>query len=326
MPQGADESSYPGDLYLVAIRLCEDAVLSHHTALEYHGRAYSVWQQLIHSPTRPPGRFVFRSRAFRGVNFPESLLRSGRSDFRVVRSDRTGIPIRVASLERTMVDILHRPDLARGWEEIWRSLESVEFLEIDRVAEYALLLGDATTVAKVGFFLEERHLKPVRYLCLRQPHYLDRSRRVSGHHVPRWNLVAPADVIRGGEAATAYGERLVNECRQGLSSLLPSNEAERAFLDLLVERGEIDATNLTQDPSLQERIQAQPLVERKAINVRRRMGLIRQEGRGRRRSQPSETVPDDPSERVVTDRTRGARTTCESEQAMQGRSAQPCSS
>ena len=78
--------------------------------------------------------------------------------------------IRVASLERTLVDVLDRPDLSGSWEEIWRSLESIEFFDLDKVVEYALLLGNATTVAKVGFFLEQhreslmvedRHLQPL---------------------------------------------------------------------------------------------------------------------------------------------------------------------
>lgn len=79
--------------------------------------------------------------------------------------------------------------------------------------------------------------------------------------------------IQGPEEATTYGEMLVEECRQGLSAVLPFKEAERAFLDLLLEKGEIDATILTCDKSLQERIQAQPLLEWKALNVRRYKGL-----------------------------------------------------
>jgi len=60
---------------------------------------------------------------------------------------------------------------------------------------------------------------------------------------------------------------------RGLSAVLPFNHAERAFLDLLLEKGEIDATILTSDRPLQERIRAQPLLEWKALNVRRYKGL-----------------------------------------------------
>ena len=70
-----------------------------------------------------------------------------------------------------------------------------------------------------------------------------------------------------------YGARLVKECREGLSAVLPFTDAERAFLDLLLDRGVIDPTLLTADASLQRRIQGQPLLQWKALNVRRHTGL-----------------------------------------------------
>ena len=78
--------------------------------------------------------------------------------------------------------------------------------------------------------------------------------------------------MEGLDAAT-YGENLVGECRLALSKLLPLNDAERAFLDLLLDEGKINATLLTHDERLQERIQAQPQLEWKAQNVRRHKGL-----------------------------------------------------
>jgi len=65
-----------------------------------------------------------------------------------------------------------------------------------------------------------------------------------------------------------YGARLVRECREGLAALLPFTDPERTFLDLLLDRGVIDSTLLTADASLQSRIQRQPLLEWKALNVR----------------------------------------------------------
>ena len=47
--------------------------------------------------------------------------------------DRMGMDVRVSSIERTLVDSLHRPNLSGGWEEIWRSFESVNFLDLDQL-------------------------------------------------------------------------------------------------------------------------------------------------------------------------------------------------
>jgi len=100
--------------------------------------------------------------------------------------------------------VLDRPDLAGTWEEIWQSLETVDFFNLDKVIEYVLMLENATTAARVGFFLEQHrealmveqaHLKSLQKLRPRRPHYFDRARRKDGRLVKQWNLVIPSAVI-----------------------------------------------------------------------------------------------------------------------------------
>jgi predicted transcriptional regulator of viral defense system len=212
IPLGAGADSYPVDPFLVAAKLTPDSVLSHHTALEFHGKAYSVHTHITYSASRPLGPLKFRSHVFRGTKFPHALVRARKVHAGVSTAERAGMELRVASLERTLVDVLDRPDLSGSWEEIWRSLELVEFFDLDKVVEYAILIGNATTVAKVGFFLEQhreplmvedRHLKELHDLRPRQPHYLDRARRASGRLVSQWNLVVPSEVLE-----RAWGEVL----------------------------------------------------------------------------------------------------------------------
>ncbi len=203
IPSGSDPDSYPVDPFLVASKLTADAVLSHHTALEVHGYTHSVREHLTYSASHPVPPVTFRSHAFRGVKFPEALCRAEKEDFGIINADRSGLEVRVTSLERTLVDVLDRPDLSGSWEEIWRSLEAVEYFDLDQVVEYALLLGNATTIAKVGLYLEqhrkslmveERHLKPLHDHRPRQPHYLN-SPRKSGKLVANWNLVVPVELF-----------------------------------------------------------------------------------------------------------------------------------
>lgn len=70
-----------------------------------------------------------------------------------------------------------------------------------------------------------------------------------------------------GEAAV-FGNALVSDCQKGLAAVLPFTKAELAFLNLLLEEGEIDASLLTTDTCLQKRIQAQPMLKWKVLNVR----------------------------------------------------------
>ena len=204
IPHGASAEAFPVDPYLLAAKMVNDAVLGYHTALEFHGKAHSVFEWFYYMSNRPSVRLRFRSYEFRCVLFPQRLLVKGMQLFGAKKTERAGVDIMVTSLERTLVDVLDRPDLGGSWEEIWRSLESVEFFDLDEVVEYATLLQNATTTAKVGFFLEEHrdtlmvedlHLDALRALRPRQPHYLNRAHRKDGVFVPAWNLVVPAAVL-----------------------------------------------------------------------------------------------------------------------------------
>ncbi|MBW1860145.1 MAG: type IV toxin-antitoxin system AbiEi family antitoxin domain-containing protein [Deltaproteobacteria bacterium] len=202
---GVDPAKCPVDPLLVAARLTKDAILGYHTALEFHGKAHSLHQQFTYlTASRSNRHFRFRSFSFRAVLFPKSLRDNNSEDFAVEWVDRSGVGVRVTSLERTLVDMLDRPDLGGGWEEIWRSLGSVEYFDLDQVVDYALVLRNSTTTAKVGFFLEQHrevlmvedvHLRHLRERRPRRPHYMGRRTAKNGRLVAEWNLVVPRDIL-----------------------------------------------------------------------------------------------------------------------------------
>jgi len=204
IPLGSDPESYPVDPYLVAAKTTTDAVISYHTALEFYGKAYSAFTRLLYATKSKSLPFRFQSHEIRGVGVPPPLKKKGQDMFGVNTHNRSGVELRVTSLERTLVDVLNRPHLSGSWEEIWRSLESVEFFDLDQVAGYTLLLENATTAAKVGFFLEQHketlmvddsHLQPFLKLRPKQPHYLMRSRRGGCRWVKNWNLMVPIEIL-----------------------------------------------------------------------------------------------------------------------------------
>lgn len=201
--RGADAAAAPVDPYLVATKLAPDATLAYHAALQFWGKAYSVWQR-FHFVTETSTRALrFRGLEFVPVKVPLPLRQLPTSERYVTEQRHAGGTVRVATLERTLVDVLDVPSNAGGWEEVWRSLEMVEFFDLDAVASYAVKLGSALTAARVGFFLEQhretlmvedKHLEPLRRLRPRQPRYLD-VRRKPGKLVAPWNLIVPDDVL-----------------------------------------------------------------------------------------------------------------------------------
>jgi len=67
--------------------------------------------------------------------------------------------------------------------------------------------------------------------------------------------------------------RVVKECRDRLSLVLPLTSAEREFLDRLLDYGEIEPSLLTEDEELVQRIRHHPQLRWKALNVKRYKGI-----------------------------------------------------
>ncbi len=76
-----------------------------------------------------------------------------------------------------------------------------------------------------------------------------------------------------GRFDDTFAKRLVDETKELLSVVLPFRERELAFLDALLSKGIVDASLLTDDDALGERVQAQPGLQWKALNVRRSQGV-----------------------------------------------------
>lgn len=204
VPRGQTPEGLAVDPFAVASRLAPDAVVAYHGALELHGRAHSVSRRVQYLTCTRTRRFEFRGTEFVPVSLPPALRGLADAGGGIVDRPRGGVSVRVTTLERTLVDILDSPRHGGGWEEIWRSLESVEFFDLDAVIDYALKLGSAVTVARVGFYLEQHrealmvedgHLERLSAHAPRKPAYLSRGRREPGKLLPRWNLVVPARVL-----------------------------------------------------------------------------------------------------------------------------------
>jgi predicted transcriptional regulator of viral defense system len=191
------------DPYLWASHLAPDAVLGLRTALEVRGvvvpnTARCIYFTRLASTGRGP---TWCGTMMQPISHPVALVRVKNEFVETELVDGNGCsPIRVATVERAFVDVLDRPRLTGDWPDLILLLGAIAALELDRVIQYLAYLDNATTAAKVGWFLE-RHQEQFGVtpdvLCRlermrpRGPHYLSRTHRVSGRYVSRWNLVVP---------------------------------------------------------------------------------------------------------------------------------------
>ncbi|MFT4552031.1 MAG: putative transcriptional regulator of viral defense system [Chlamydiales bacterium] len=206
VPKGITPESSPVDPYLICSKMASDALLGYHTALAYFGKLHSIRNDFIYiTQQKVKSPFSFREETYQGVSLPKKLQQSKVMDLGVQTCHHLSHQIRVTSLERTFIDVLDRPALVGDWEEIWRSLESIEYLDLDQVLTYALSLGNATTIAKAGFFLEmhqenlmipDQFLKKLSTHCPLKPHYLDRHTNEPQKLMKRWKLIVPQHLLQ----------------------------------------------------------------------------------------------------------------------------------
>ena len=205
VPPGAQPATFQVDPYLVASHLAADAVIVGHSALQFWGRSYSMWQRILVA-----SESQLRPLSFQGFDY---LGTHAKIPTAALHVPHAGGWVSVASLEQTLVDVLGDPAAAGGLEEVWRSLEMVEFFDLDLVIAATLSLDSAVAAGRVGFFLdqhrealfvEERHLAELRRHAPLQARYLDASHE-SGRLVKPWNMVVPQRVLhRAWEESNAF--------------------------------------------------------------------------------------------------------------------------
>jgi predicted transcriptional regulator of viral defense system len=195
----------------------KNSYLSHGTALQLHGLA--LFDQILvnHEQTPKPSRSRLSQggldRAFKNQHRQSSyIFRYGSRTITFLNgknTDRTGViemqgpdhePVQVTSLERTLIDVIVRPQYAGGIHNVVKCFEKAK----DRISisEIANLLARIDHVypyhQALGFVLQragvlEEFLRPLRQRKIRFRFYLDYGMK-SPQFDAAWKLYYPADL------------------------------------------------------------------------------------------------------------------------------------
>ena len=89
-------------------------------------------------------------------------------------------------------------------EDAVLAYHTADLFDLEQVVHYVELLGNSTTAAKVGFFLDQHRdalmvggntIRSLKRLIPMQPHYLARRSRSKSRLVGRWNLLVPETIL-----------------------------------------------------------------------------------------------------------------------------------
>lgn len=194
---GKDDAFIADPIGTVQAAYGEDTLFGYGTALFLHGlsRYAHLSEYIVVSSAkrkqRSMGSFVIRFvRTPLTEEMGSATIRHGR------------IPLRVTDLERTLIDCIHRPKYAQGWENVAHALSRADKVNTSRIIEYVKQYRMPSLVAKVGLILEHYasrwKVSQESLGCLRP--YLPRppvkfSRESRGSLNKNWNIYVPEGVF-----------------------------------------------------------------------------------------------------------------------------------
>ncbi|MFW6159915.1 MAG: type IV toxin-antitoxin system AbiEi family antitoxin domain-containing protein [Acidobacteriota bacterium] len=114
----------------------------------------------------------------------------------------------VSDLERTIVDVMNRPEYAGGYEEIIRPFQDVENVDWKRLLKYLERMGEKILFDRIGFVFDmlgefvdtpDEFLKELDRRLSDNIYYFEKNRK--GAYVKKWRIIVDKrleNVIKGG--------------------------------------------------------------------------------------------------------------------------------
>lgn len=204
IPKGSASETATLDRFLVASRLRLSAVIAYRSALELHGCAPTPTSEVQLIARGEPGLVAIADFVCRFVSPPSHHS----STEGVTTIDRQGLAINATTVERTLLDLFDRYDLAGGADDLFQSLDLVVArevrLDIDALIEYARQRGNAAAAGALGYWLDqERHrlgitdasLQDLRALAPRHARYALGAAPGHGRAATGWNVLLPIAIV-----------------------------------------------------------------------------------------------------------------------------------
>jgi predicted transcriptional regulator of viral defense system len=129
--------------YEIASKISLDAVITNHSALSYFGYTNQVSYEM----------YVATQKRFRTFKF------EGYTYTRVIPTIKDGVlqknNLRVTNIERTILDCINNFYLCLDFEEFYKALKDISFLDENKMRQYLPQYGKKVIYQKTGFIFEK---------------------------------------------------------------------------------------------------------------------------------------------------------------------------
>jgi len=180
---------YLPDKFLVAANLKEKYYISHHSALELHGLAESVFNKVYitlrnYSPTIH----------YQGItyDFVSTKYFFGINEIRYKSST-----LNVSDIEKTVLDCIRKIKYAGGLEELAKSLLAIPSLNYTKLLDYLKKFDEGALYHKTGFIFEsldelsppKDFINKIKKNVGKKVYYIDKNKTSTFNK--KWNLMIP---------------------------------------------------------------------------------------------------------------------------------------
>jgi len=185
-----DRGSYAEDPVVVAAHLAKPYFFSYHTALAIHGLAQQAASRVYLSTTRQVNPVSYKGSVIRTIRLDKKRF------FGFEKTGYRGEKIAVSDLERTIADVLRRPEYAGGYEEVIRSLADVRGVKWNRLLGYLKRMGEGILLNRAGYVFDllkeqagtpDEFLEKLRSSLSGNVYYFEKGRK--GKFVGKWKVV-----------------------------------------------------------------------------------------------------------------------------------------
>lgn len=185
-----DKGKYVEDPILVGKHLMKPYFFSYYTALYLHGLSQQSARHYYLSTTKHIQNVDYHGNVFHSVILTEKRFFGFKEmkygEERVFASD----------LERTIVDVMNRPEYSGGYEEILRSFQDMEDIDWNRLLKYLDKMGEKILCNRIGFVFDmlrefvntpEWLLLELRKRLSDNIYYFEKNRK--GSYVKKWKII-----------------------------------------------------------------------------------------------------------------------------------------
>ena len=189
-----DKQQYAEDAILIAAKATKKSFLSHYTALTIHGLSERYTTQVYITTTTHQRNIHYNNITIKYIQtIPKKY-------FGTTIISYFNEQIQISDVERTIIDIVNKPQYAGGWTETINCLKNLDEIDYKKLMTYLKKYNNKTTARKIGYLIENlenispsKHiLKQIKDLSGSNELYFDTTKK--GMYNSTWNLIVPENI------------------------------------------------------------------------------------------------------------------------------------